>query len=362
MKDLRRYLQLVSISGVIFTMTSCVNTETLEPQPIPITSNKIVLNLSAPESISTRATDDFKLRYVAKIYNGSWKNLNTTKYSARQELVEGSAGPAGKENQMVFDVEANQSYVIFVFADYIPKEFVPSSEGYYNDYYYDTKSTKAGATGVNLLGNPGNLPVNDNDYNVTSDFFNNDNYDCFAGYVDIGEKGEEKIEKSIALDRIVSKVRVLDTTGRGGNLNVNVSEVSYVNHFDLINDGGGSAKTSSISHNLGSINLSGGEEDEILYFYTFSSKSTEGGYQPSLKFSLTVSNNDNFDGSNNSASFTINKIPVKKNNITKVKGKFLHSLYSQDVTEGDVHKGAIFLNVSVSNTDWLSSESEWSSK
>lgn len=357
MKSIIQCLLASPLLGGMMLLTSCVDTRIIEPEtPLIDNSSKIVLNLSAPEDATTRATDGFKLRFVAKIFNGSESNLNDTYYKARQELVQGEAGPAGKIDQMVFDVEANQNYIIYVFADYIPVDSKPSEEGYYEDYYYDTRNS--GNTGVTLMSTPKQL----SNQAVPASFFNNDNYDCFAGTENIGKKGEDAIYRTITLERIVSKVRFVDSTKIKGDISTNVSKITYLNNYDLRNQGGGNKASNSESINLGSVNFKEGEENEILYFYTFSSKITDGSQSPGLTLTLTDPSKDISDGSTNTTTITVDKISVQKNFITTVKGNFLHEIYPPVVPEEDPHKGAIFLDVLVSEKPWENLSSEWTSK
>lgn len=357
MKTSRLLLSGALISSILTGLSSCVVTETIEPENPADATEKIVLNLSTPEDVATRATDGFKLRYVARLYNGSKTNLNASAYSARQELIEGETGLAGVRNQMVFEVPSNQNYVIFVFADYIPVDSQPT-DGLYADYYYDTKG--AGATGITMLGTPANTKTE----NVTAGFFNNDNYDCFAGSKDVGYKSEQRIDIDLKLERIVAKVKAVDTSGLGGKYDIDVTAVTYLKAYDLSNETGYSAAKSSGTFNVASkLEFPENTDQEVLYFYTFANKTTVAPEYPALTFNITDPDKDTSGGTPKTTTVKADNITVLKNNITVLKGKFLQGLFpdlTPDEPAYDPTKGYIYVDLSVSEEDWTTSDTDWS--
>lgn len=349
MKDLRLYLLAAPIIGGMLSLSSCVNTETVEPEITGNDTRHIVLNLSAPEDVSTRASSDYKLRYVAKLFNGSKSSLNSTLPHVRQELIEGEQGLAGVENQMVFEVPANNNYVVFVFADYIPQNSQRSEEGFYNDYYFDTKNYN---TGVSMLATPGNSKTD----NVALEFFNNDNYECFAASEEVGYKTEDRVDLNLKLKRIVAKVRFVDTSKIEGDYDIDLASTTYIREYDMIKEHGYTPITKTTKFSIASpMTFTTADEQELLYFYTFASNASD--QTPALAFFLT----DKSGSEPNTYKVEATKIPVESNKITTVKGKFVEGLFPSSEPDYDPTKGYIYLNLSLDGTDWVSQDSEWSS-
>lgn len=376
MKSLCKLSFIFSFLLGMFTFSSCVSTETMEPE-MENDQNRIVLNLDSPTPDGTRADSNHKLRYVAKLFMGYKNNLSTDIYY-RKEIIEGDASQGDKANQIIFDVPKG-TYTIIVFADYIPVDRQKNNQGEYGDYYYDTSKKDV----VTVLPTPGDK----NSEKPSASFFNNDNYDCFMGLVTI-EKTEKKEICNMALQRIVSKVRFLDTSNNAGQYNIKLSKAGCYSMYDINSDIANFLENYSANITL-TKQMNGSTDQEILFYYTFATKDKP--TKEKLNVSFSVSNNS---GQNNE--FSISNIEINQNYITTVRGKFLPT--SPGSTPGNPNnpsdpgtgenpgtdnpdnpnnpnnpdnpntpggsdnpneEGPIYLNLSISSDPWLNSTSEW---
>ena len=352
-----RRLSFINVASLIaiFSLTSCISTDTIEPEICPA-ETPVFLNLVAPSDAPTRADDGYKLRYTAKLYSGTDRQSNTVTVQ-RQELIEGEEGGAGIKNQMVFYVPQGSPYVIYVFADYIPANFErQSSNGLYKDYFYDTTLDK---NVVRMLSTPGNK----NTYNVASSFFNNDRYDCFGGVAALEEnKTAEKVEFNLTLHRLVSKVRLVDNSKFSGYYDGEIQSITYLSQYtlkkSLSDETGWAPKTSNSKLTIfNNQEFSSGEEKELFFFYTFATTGTVSPECPKLQMNIT-------DHSEKTLATVISTgdIPVKRNQITTVKGKLLPGISDEPEENPSIEEeGPIILNLSSSNEEWAQEESTWQS-
>lgn len=342
----------------IFTIgfTSCVSTDTIEPNSHQDEPESIVLNISSPSGDYTRAEVDhsgYKLRYSAILYTGKHNNLPET-IADRQEIIEGDISADGTENQIIFKAPAGD-YTIFVYADYIPESYEKDGKEY-KDYFYDTHSDKS--TRVRMLRTPGNTNTNE----LSEDFFNNDNYDFFSGII-IGEKKDGiREDKTLKLTRSVAKVRVIDTSGYNESFDFSVSNFkSYVYFSRLLNsttalqpdDASGYSFSFKNTPSLGNNN-----ERELLFYYS-----------PAMDVESSDIKNTfylNFEGidpekyKNFSSQKVVGEAKIRNNYITTVKGKLLPIPLS-DNTEGMNPEGDnIYLTIfSGEETQWTEQNHNW---
>lgn len=344
---------IVSLTG----LSGCVTTDTLEPDLNEPAGNQIVLNL-APDEIPTRASDHsgHKLRYVAKLYSGSANNVNT-KVFIRQELIDGQPGNKGKTNQMVFEVDPGTTYTIFVFADYIPESATLSGDTY-GDYYYDTNTYK---DAVRMLSTPGKT----NTDKFTSEFFNNDNYDCFA-ITHTFSKTEKNIVLNDKLKRMVSKVRYVDNSTNNGSYTIGVKKLGYYSDLDFVNYIAKSNSSFDSDPGFTEVEVSKSKtfnsaDKEVVFFYTFTTKpETNRNESVYMTFTTTPS-------SGGKQTFTTKDIAVKRNFITTVNGAFLteDTGYQGGNGGGEAETppldedGPVYLNLGVETTEWNNQSSSW---
>lgn len=284
-------------------LASCVSTDTLEPSVSEADSNYIVLSVSSPPDVSTRAGTGYKLRYTAKIFTGaSSSNWGSTPID-RQEIIEGESS----DNKIVFKVDPDNSYTVMVFADYIPSDFKADESGHYPDYFYNTTNSKRST----VRTTPGS-----DEEKVSAEFFNNDNYDCFYVQESVVKK-EKEVNLDLTLKRVTSQVIFREKSENKGIGNVSVSKLGYRKHFDW-----GTMNTfDPIAPNtdLGTISLPKDiiidEDKDLFYFYSLA-ETGEGKRYVSVEFTV---NREGCD----SKTFTIKEIPVRSNHRTIVKGEYL---------------------------------------
>lgn len=348
---------LLSASFAFISLfSSCVSTDVWEPQPSGDSENRVVLNLSAPDEIKTRADNGFKLRYVAKLYSGTDRESNNVTVQ-RQELVEGEKGEGGIENQMLFYVPVGSPYVIYVFADYIPSDYQKNpASGCYKDYFYDTTIAK---NTVKMLSTPDQKGTN----NLSTSFFNNDNYDCFGGVAALEEDKTEKEETfNLELHRLVAKVRLEDNSQFSGNFDAEISNFTYLSQYTLkkeVSDESGWApqtapNTIKIFNNK---EIPASDSKEIFFFYTFASPSTVADEKP--KFEVNIKDHSETTLAN---LISTGYITVKRNHITTIKGKLLPGIMADEpgLDQEETRDGPIILNLSVTENPWNFDEASWS--
>ena len=348
---------LLALSALL-ALNSCVSTTTLEPEPAENGKTSLVFNLLPDEEAATRADnhDGYKLRYIATLYSGRPTNITQSVTPQRKEIIDGEISSLGNKNQIIFDVEQGNYYTLYVFADYIPVsyQYDEEKEGY-NDYFFNTNLTRGV---VEMLPYPGNTSsIKDNQIiELSSNFFNNDNYDCFGGVVVTDKaKTEEKIELNITLYRMVAKVRFEDITEMSGNLDAVVNSFGYVCRFNIEEENKNPTGFLKVSTNSIYLKLftqkdfTGAEKQEMFYFYSFATSGNS--LTPNINFTLS-------DGSDESKDIDVKAIPVKRNQITTVRG-YLFPGYIPPEEPGD---GPLILNTShVDPESWSNDTSLWPS-
>ena len=349
---------LLALSALL-ALNSCVSTTTLEPEPAEKGKTSLVFNLLPDEEAATRADnhDGYKLRYIATLYSGRATNITQSVTPQRKEIIDGEISSLGNKNQLIFDVDRDNYYTLIVFADYIPSDYKYNEEkGGYDDYFFNT--TDFGREVIQMLSYPGDKnSLKDNKIiELSPDFFNNDNYDCFGGVaVTPYPKTEEKIELNLQLYRMVAKVRFEDITEMSGKLDVVINGLTYYSRFSLRENADDASAYADVSINTTNVKLStnkdfkGEEKQEIFYFYTFAS--SDKSQTPKINFTLTDSKGENKD-------IDVKVIPVKRNQITTVRG-YLFPGYIPPEEPGD---GPLILNTShVDPESWSNDTSLWPS-
>ena len=289
----------------LFFSASCVSTESLDvSSPSDSSKNQITLLLSSPAEVSTRSDHDgFSLRYVAKLLKVNY-GTNTTLID-RKEIIESSDN---SENKIIFKADPGSKYYVYIFADYIPSESEKDKDGYYPDYFYNTKSED----GVVTLNNhpEGGTKISPN-------FFNNDNYDCF-NISHLVEKKNDEVRLSEPLQRAVAKVRFIDENLDEENFgSLKFSNLSYFpsfNHQDDTRAGALPLRSSDLEH-ISIETASDPENKELFFFYTFSHSS-----KVNLPYEIKFTT---YNSAGEALTKQINEIPTQKNFITNVKGSFL---------------------------------------
>ena len=359
MKNRRYFLLPVTAVMVMSFMNSCLSTDIMEPRSGEETGHKVVINLSAPEAVKTRAGHEgYKLRYVAKLYAGTDGAIDSS-VEERQELIEGEKGSGGVENQLVFNVPQDNKYIIYVFADYIPENSQPTENGYYKDYFYNTTADK---NVVVMMTNPGNK---NSDAIIPESFFNNDNYDCFAGVAALEEKKTSKeVKLEVELHRIVSKIRLVDTSKFSGIFNGKSSSLTFFDRYTIKQNLKNETGWNKVNYNksltlFDKKNFLGDEEQELFFFYSFASIDTSSPLEkPQIQFSVT-----DYVEITSTLSVSTGYIEVRRNCITTVKGRLLPGLTAEDPSLGqeETRDGPIILDMSTSKEDWENMETTWTS-
>ncbi|MCH5229047.1 MAG: hypothetical protein J1F12_03510 [Muribaculaceae bacterium] len=357
MKTIANFLNLVA-AGVLVITSGCVTNVVDEPNENNDNSEKIILNLTAPEAVTTRANSDHKLRFTAKMFTFNGSDMDRSSMQ-RKELLQGEKGEEGVVDQIVFTLAPGNKYNIVVFADYIPANAGKESDGGYKDYYYNTREDRMA---FDMYTTPG-----ESNSKVSKDFFNNENYDCFCLAI-TDTKYEAKQEKPMVLKRGVAKVRVVDTSGKTGNYDLTASRITHHNSITLTPGTMGSMQRSesSLSGGVQLLNQKALEPDkngesELFYYYTCSSpgnaNGANSGVTNSLSFSLT--------GPSDTKAYNLSGISVAANFVTKVVGDFLSPVTKEDEPEEqpgiDPDAGNILLNISLSDEEWGNMNTPWSS-
>lgn len=322
-KGMIKNVGLVVSAGVILCgMSACMETDVVNPNGNQPKGEKIVLDLSSESMGLTRADANHVLRYKATLFLGSPSNVQKNTRETK-ELIEDSQAT----NQIIFNVETGKDYVIYVFADYIPKENV-RADGQNIDQYYDTSMPDNALGRYTMLTTPGNATS----LAISADFFNNDNYDCFYGYVS-GNKPEEEVRHDMKLTRAVGKVVIGDISGNKGTFDVSVSKLGIYRYFDVVKDMTNANGRGSYYDNSGFSNMvithdkniaNGGSDSapqELFYFYAFANgKDNSNKTYAFLTFNLKGS-----DVAEKTYVISDNVIQVQKNFITTLKGNFVVS-------------------------------------
>ncbi|MCH5239203.1 MAG: hypothetical protein J1F38_03185 [Muribaculaceae bacterium] len=316
-------------------LSSCVETEVVDPAKGESEETTLILNLSRPASIETRAdVSQYKLRYVAKLFAAA-TDQGIDSPLQRKEIAGDDKSENGESDQIIFKVDAGKSYVILVFADYIPKESTADGNGYYKDYFYNTDVARL-PKNIQMNLSPGKS-ISDGNETISQEFFNNDNYDCFYGKTEFFDKESAEKVINLTLKRQAAKVILRDKGSESGDLSVSISKATVGYQHEMVN-----SKATTYSFNVNATitkSLTAADRD-LLYFYTLSE---ETGNQ--LAMNLKVNNGD---------PITINNIPVKRNYQTIVKGTFLEVASDDSQGQGGettpTKDGNIILNLTTDNS------------
>lgn len=352
------------LSMGIISLSSCISTEEVKSSQKQEPSKAVVLNLNAPKEASTRADDSHLLRYTAKLFIGSPSNIDQSTMQ-RKELVEGFKGELGNENQIVFYLDPNTQYTIYIFADYVPKDKVNLAGGA-SDYYYNTTLAN---DQYRMYTNAGK-----NYTEIGEDFFNNDHYDCFIAMVS-DAKNEGKNEHNVTLKRAVSKVRFVDTSKNTGVYNITGSSLKQC--YIITAAQGTIGAMGDETYRFSGLSIadkkdltSSEEEKELFYYYTFANSGIN---------STTNNIVFNIKGEDNSfdKTYEIKNIQARQNYVTTVKGLFLSDKDTpEDPGNGDPEnpndpndpeqpgqddplKRAIILNMAIEDSNWGQQTIDW---
>ena len=344
---------LIPVFLACVALPSCMSTETIEE----VTSNEgelspIFLNLNAPKIDGTRADDSHLLRYTAKLFKGSPSNLDVSSME-RKELIEGNTNELGNENQIIFYLDPNTRYTIFVFADYVPSE---KGLAVNTDHYFDTSVsnsyydmyTKAGSGKITS--------------DLGEDFFNNEHYDCFCGVV-TDQKSEGKNVHDLTLKRVMGKVRFVDTSGISGNFTISSSRLQHYTRLTVSQSTSGALNLTSHSPSsltiADNVNLSPDKDGntELFYYYTFANPGENQMLDNSINFKIT----DNRNGE--TMEFKVTEIKVRQNYVTTVRGHFLPSAPLEEEPQPepgpDKDGNVIILNLSTDSDQWGQNVKDW---
>lgn len=292
-----------------------------------IIGEEIAFNIKAPEFLTTRASSDHKLRFTAKLFKDKY---NTDEGVQFLEMKQGVATDGNCT--IIFSVPQGD-YSVLIFADYIPENISPDSQGRYEDTYYDTSSKDENIRMIAFTTNDSGHQL------IQRNCINNDNYDCFSAYTGLINKTELKVEKDVVLKRAASKVRFISSTPNDAK----VTEIKFNNFacFDGYKQFYESVFTDKRDNDmrLGSHILQGvsnESEKELFYFYTLGANNQEN--LGTIDFDINFDN-----GQTRNVHIQGGTIKVMKNHVTTVRGAFLD--------EEAEELGDIILHLST-NPDW----------
>ncbi len=325
-KTIKKLTALLFSATVLILLGGCSSTEIIDSPQEPAKKGKtITLSLSAPENASTRADADHKLRYVAKLIEGSLDN-SRNEIDRKENIVS-----EGKTTITFSVVEG--LYTIIIFADYIPADAISSNSDGNNDYYYDIHNTTE----------PQNISIKKHEVN-------NENMDCFGAIIEV-DKTADKVEETITLARLVSKVRFVSTTPlpEGESLNnISYSKIPYYKTFNFTNKANIGINSLDKGYSSGTIEtpaLTANQDGEYELFYYYTPASTNKDLQAMEAYSFTLNIEDNEP---KPIPIGQGKVPVIRNTVTTVKGEFL--------SPTEPTKGDIILNLSTPD-EWGKFES-----
>ena len=297
-------------------LSGCVSTEIIDLPVETSTGDEIMLCVSAPGNVTSRAGNDHFIRYVAKLFYAD-KAGTGIKFIERKELKEGD-----NNNIIVFKAPSiNTEYTILVFADYLPEGSLPNESGFYPDCYYDTQSQNEQLTMNAFTGSD----------HKSKCLINNDNFDCFSDY-NTFMKYEEVKEINFTLKRATAKVRFIANNSIDNFSKIEFSKFDFCDQFNQI---GGTGYRSETFKNSYVSNISFSEpsdlgNNEIFYFYTLGPKAADS-YLRDIQFKITGK-----EGDPKTTEISGGYIPIQKNFITNVKGNFIQEISNEDPNEGDI--------------------------
>lgn len=317
-------------------LASCVSNETLSPGRTVEESDEIILNLSTPIDAKTRAEEGYYLRYVAKIFQITTGTDFSANSMQRADILNNNDNP--EENKIVFKVDPNKKYVIFVFADYIKDNFKKSDDSY-PDHFYDTSANNGTIT---IKTTPGS-----NSDKLSAEFFNNDNYDCFNVY-DTIHKTTLKKELNLKLTRAVAKVQWKDNSENPGKIknfkfsffNVGKALFQPTNAIMGVKDWSNFTLEKSELREIE-------DENIILFYYSFAKRQNVSPKQYlSAKFTISI------DENSNTKELECSNIPVYNNVKTTISGLLIpQTIVENPDDEKKSEEGDVILDLSTAQ-DW----------
>lgn len=309
---LRASYSLILTGAFLALAAGCASTDVVAPSSDE-NARRLTLNVSAPEAFGfggeSRAPSGYNLRLVAALYHVD----NNEPASMPIQTLEAIYNPAG--SMLSFEIEEQGTYIVTVFADYIPLNSVKDNTGHYPDTYYDTTD-------------PGIVKVKTENTN----FFNTDSRDCFAGKI-VFTKGSSSLSRDLTLKRPVSRI-VVAAPGDAVEQLVSRVEISRCNYFgsysftldEGIICGGLTTTQGGLSPVVYEVTPSGvnstlePEGKQLFFFYTFAGTGVDS-ERPSLGeicFSLTPK--ENIILSNSSKTIATGLIKPAPNYQVTVKG------------------------------------------
>lgn len=269
----RNFNPLLLLSAIVFPLASCTSTEILDSD----TQNQgslVSLTIAAPGvynfGSATRADDQHQLRLVARLYSTS---APTTVIQTKEDVANSS------ETTIQFSIENTGKYFVTVFADYIDKNVSPDDKGHYPDKYYNTTEPGKVTTITNSTAE-GTTSL--------TDFFNNDNRDCFAGKT-VFEKGLNVVSQDLKLKRPVCKVQVAAPNNKVATLveSLTITECSHLDSFSFALDESdktgtltptaeGTAITATpLTLSNENAKITSLTDDSLFFFYTFGGEAND---------------------------------------------------------------------------------------
>lgn len=330
--NIRFFNYIPLVVGSLIAMNSCVSTDTLEQGESKVESDKIVINLAAPEPGNTRATDGYKLRYIAKLFEGPKSDWDARSLKKTVEIIDGEVS----NNRIEFVVDPNSYYGLLVFADYIPEESTADANGHYPDHFYNTTSYPMRYV---MRSTPGK----DTNNELSAEFFNNDAYDCFCNVDTIYKTKLERVV-DMTLNRMVAQVVVQENTDNAGDCSVAIKSLKFVRNMDANNKvASGLATTTIGSQGITLQNNISSSQKNLFYHYTFANP-TNDECNTAMEFEVTQ------NGKTVSKNFP--SLKVQANYRTIIKGAFLPAA-DPDPGVGDTTKeGNIILNIAKPTITW----------
>ena len=355
--NLKRTKEVAFVAAsALISLTSCVSTLTEEPSSVREYSDELVITLSPPEEVKTRADlhEGYTLRYVAKVIpfvNKQLGSVDETK-TKRKEILDDSNGTSTKE--LRFQVDQDKDYRIVVFADYI-KDKTPNSEGNFRDCFYDTSSKNEIVRMFTTPSDPSNS-ITGNDNSFSDSFFNNDNYDCFSASSDT-YKDAFNVRIPMNLKRAVAKVQFIDESTNKGTLDkVYLSKLGIFNNYNISNGSrGGSFKEVSTPKTFDSSKLTIDNDNSFFYFYTFAFPDTSNPTKISVNISTSIKESDN------NINIQKNDITVMRNYKTQIKGILIQQKPNSDSTDNNdpsLDLGNEIILDMTTNHEWQNTHSE----
>lgn len=315
MKSLFKNLPPAAIAVSLFLCQGCTSTELVEiPGEQPAKPDVISISLSAPH-LETRADATHRLRYTARLFSGNTETGHI-EFIKKKQMLEGESSTV-----LVFDGVEEGTYTITLFADYVPANSEPDDNGEYPDYYYDTSGYE-------------DIVMKD----AGKEFLNNDHYDCFGKYIIVKKEAEEKRE-TVALPRIVAKVRMIGNETSSGETPTAVSVTKFSTLLSYKLTSGRASEiyrypTGEVPGNKWDLTPSLTAPNELFYFYTFAaSPSLNNGKAQTLGYLSFSVEADGLDPVN--TDINSGEIQVRPNYVSTVKGNFIPSTPDDPDTRTD---------------------------